>query len=40
MGRVLNLENWTSRFGALIHAGPGYAQLKLKENFTDRMGTL
>jgi OOP family OmpA-OmpF porin len=40
MGRVLNFENWTNTFGALIHAGPGYAQFKTEgKNFTDRMGT-
>lgn len=40
MGRVLHFENWTSRLGALIHAGPGYAQLKSDgKGFTDRMGT-
>ena len=40
MGRLLNFENWTNRLGALIHAGPGYAQFKTEgKPFTDRMGT-
>lgn len=41
MGRVLNFENWTNTFGALIYAGPGYAQFKTEgKKFTDIMGTL
>jgi OOP family OmpA-OmpF porin len=40
LGRVLHFENWTNTFGALIHAGPGYAQFKTEgKAFTDRMGT-
>jgi OOP family OmpA-OmpF porin len=40
LGRVLHFENWTNIFGALIHAGPGYAQFKTEgKAFTDRMGT-
>ncbi|MES2543352.1 MAG: OmpA family protein [Bacteroidota bacterium] len=38
LGRALNFEEWTSRLGILLHAGPGYSQMKSDAfNGTDQM---
>ena len=41
MGRMLNFETFTNRFGLLLHGGGGYSQFKSdNHNFTDQLGHL